>query len=343
MADALDGQRRLVREVHHRVKNNLQVVASLLNIHGRTAETPEARAAYGAISRRVGALSIVHRNHFAEMEENRGIALRPLISELAAELRAGAPESARGLAIDLDLESVNTTQDVAVAVAFLVTEIIEFAMLRRADGTGRDVASPDQRADGASCRSAAPSLSPKKRTIRKRCSSSGSSPAWPSSCARPWNESSAATAWICLSFQHLEANRRSLRRRRKKVLRTSEPPPKTRRYCVRIVTFCPPALTIHLNGPGTANPPPPGGASGPSFVWAPLPTAVEVAAAVVPVQHAAQRANGSAGSPGWRTRKARRAAPAATASRPRPAASAPPKPRLRQRSRIAATVRAARA
>src|SRR5207237_3574075 len=120
---------RLVREVHHRVKNNLQVVASLLNIHGRNAETPDARAAYAGISRRVGALSIVHRNHFADMEENRGISLRPLVTELAAKLRAGGPETARGLAIDLEIDTVFTTQDVAVAVAFLVTEIIEYAML----------------------------------------------------------------------------------------------------------------------------------------------------------------------------------------------------------------------
>ena len=130
MADALEGQRRLVREVHHRVKNNLQVVASLINIHGRSAETPHARAAYGSISRRVGALAVVHRNHFAEMEENRGISLRPLLSELAAELRATAPESARSMRIELDLEGANTTQDVAVSVAFLITEIVEFAMLR---------------------------------------------------------------------------------------------------------------------------------------------------------------------------------------------------------------------
>jgi len=127
---ALEGQRRLVREVHHRVKNNLQVVASLLNIHGRSAGTSDARDAYVGISRRVGALSIVHRNHFAEMEENRGIALRPLVTELAAELRATAPETARGLRIDLELDSLNTTQDVAVAVAFLITEIIEFKQLR---------------------------------------------------------------------------------------------------------------------------------------------------------------------------------------------------------------------
>jgi two-component system, sensor histidine kinase PdtaS len=126
---ALEGQRRLVREVHHRVKNNLQVVASLLNIHGRSAGTVEARAAYAGISRRVGALSIVHRNHFAEMEENRGIAVRPLVTELAAELRASAPDEARGVSIELDLDSLYTTQDVAVAIAFLITEVIEFAML----------------------------------------------------------------------------------------------------------------------------------------------------------------------------------------------------------------------
>src|SRR6202008_3819317 len=126
---ALEGQRRLVREVHHRGKNNLQVIDSLLNTRGRSPGTLDAQAAYAGISRRVGALSIVHRNHFAEMEENRGISLRPLISELAAELRAGAPDTARGLVIDLELDTAYTTQDVAVAVSFLVTEIVEFSML----------------------------------------------------------------------------------------------------------------------------------------------------------------------------------------------------------------------
>ncbi|HXG81728.1 MAG TPA: sensor histidine kinase [Sphingomicrobium sp.] len=129
--EALEGQRRLVREVHHRVKNNLQVVASLLSIHGRSAAGPEAKAAYSSIGRRVDALSVVHRHHYAEMEENRGIALRPLLTELAADLRSSAPNEARGMRFDLALDSPNTTQDVAVAAAFLVTEIVEFAMLRQ--------------------------------------------------------------------------------------------------------------------------------------------------------------------------------------------------------------------
>ena len=79
---AIERQTRLVREVHHRVKNNLQVVASLLNLHARGAASEEVGAAYASIQRRVDALAVVHRNHFAELEENRGVALRSLISEL---------------------------------------------------------------------------------------------------------------------------------------------------------------------------------------------------------------------------------------------------------------------
>jgi len=126
---AVERQKRLVREVHHRVKNNLQVVASLLNLHSRGSKNEDIAAAYASIQRRVDALAVVHRNHYAELEENRGVALRPLISELASNLRATAPADAIGMQIRLDVAPVHTTQDVAVSVAFLVTEISEYGML----------------------------------------------------------------------------------------------------------------------------------------------------------------------------------------------------------------------
>jgi two-component sensor histidine kinase len=126
---AVARQTRLVREVHHRVKNNLQVVASLLNLHARGATGEESAAAYASIQRRVDALAVVHRNHFAELEENRGVALKPLISEIAANLRATAPPVAAGMQIRLDVGPFSVTQDVAVSVAFLITEIAEFGML----------------------------------------------------------------------------------------------------------------------------------------------------------------------------------------------------------------------
>jgi two-component sensor histidine kinase len=125
---AVERQKRLVREVHHRVKNNLQVVASLLNLHARGATNEDVAAAYASIQRRVDALAVVHRNHYAELEENRGVALKSLIPELGANLRATAPASATSMQIRLNVEALNVTQDVAVSVAFLVTEIVEFAM-----------------------------------------------------------------------------------------------------------------------------------------------------------------------------------------------------------------------
>lgn len=126
---AVERQKRLVREVHHRVKNNLQVVASLLNLHSRGSASEEAAAAYASIQRRVDALAVVHRNHYAELEENRGVALKALISELAANLRATAPASAVDMQIRLAVGAYHVTQDVAVSVAFLITEIVEYGML----------------------------------------------------------------------------------------------------------------------------------------------------------------------------------------------------------------------
>jgi two-component sensor histidine kinase len=128
LAEAVVRQTKLTREVHHRVKNNLQVISSLINFHARGAPSPDATAAYASIQRRVDALAVVHRNHFAEMEDNRGLNLRAVIGELASNIRATAPEGATSLAIALDVDPYLVNQDVAVAVAFLVTETIELAM-----------------------------------------------------------------------------------------------------------------------------------------------------------------------------------------------------------------------
>jgi two-component sensor histidine kinase len=128
LAEGLVRQTKLTREVHHRVKNNLQVIASLINFHARSAKSEEASEAYASIQRRVDALAVVHRNHYAELEENRGLDLRSVIGELAANIRATAPERAQGMGVTLDLTPVLANQDVAIAVAFLLTEIVELAM-----------------------------------------------------------------------------------------------------------------------------------------------------------------------------------------------------------------------
>ncbi|THD37709.1 MAG: histidine kinase [Sphingomonas sp.] len=127
LAEGLVRQTKLTREVHHRVKNNLQVISSLINLHSRGAKAEEAARAYSSIQRRVDALSVVHRHHFAEMEDHRGVSLRAVIGELASNIRATSPEGSR-LGILLEVEPYLVSQDTAIAIAFLLTEIIELAI-----------------------------------------------------------------------------------------------------------------------------------------------------------------------------------------------------------------------
>lgn len=126
---ALTNQVRLTREVHHRVKNNLQVIASLISLHARDATTPEAADAYASIQRRVDALAIVHRNHYAELEANKGIDARSLLSELVANFRANARAGGETPAITLAAIPIHIDQDTATPLAFLFTELAEASLL----------------------------------------------------------------------------------------------------------------------------------------------------------------------------------------------------------------------
>ncbi|MEM8696255.1 MAG: sensor histidine kinase [Pseudomonadota bacterium] len=128
LAVGLAEQTRLTREVHHRVKNNLQIIASLLSLHARAAKSDDSAAAYASIQRRVDALAIVQRNLFAELHKDAGLALRPVIAELASGLQQSAPPTAE-LGIAIDVDDVRVGQDIAAPVAFLVTELVELAML----------------------------------------------------------------------------------------------------------------------------------------------------------------------------------------------------------------------
>lgn len=158
LAEGLVRQTRLTREVHHRVKNNLQVIASLINFHARSAKNAEATEAYASIQRRVDALAVVHRHHYAEMEENRGLDLRAVVGELAANIRATAPDRAASLGITLEIEPLLANQDVAIAIAFLITELVELAMSCNPAAQIRITMKGNEAGDRATMRVSSPAL-----------------------------------------------------------------------------------------------------------------------------------------------------------------------------------------
>ncbi len=127
MRSALDEQRRLTREVHHRVKNNLQIVASLLSIQARDTTDVAVGRAYSAVQARVGALALVHRWMYDD-ESARGVDLRALATDLCASLEQAVAAS-EGVAprISCDVARFTVAQDTAVPLAFLITELVTLA------------------------------------------------------------------------------------------------------------------------------------------------------------------------------------------------------------------------
>ena len=131
---SLNDQVRLTREVHHRVKNNLQVIASLISLHARGAPSPDAQAAYVGIQRRVDALAVVHRNHYAELESCAGIELKQLLGELASNFRASVGQGhgqggVNAPQVTVAADPIVVAQDIAMPLAFLFTEIAEIALV----------------------------------------------------------------------------------------------------------------------------------------------------------------------------------------------------------------------
>ena len=129
LAAGLEAQRALTREVHHRVKNNLQIIASLISLHSRDARGEGEAAAYKGIQRRVDALAVVHRHLHADTEESGGIAIGTMLGELSVGLRHSLASEHGPVNLTIAVDPAQASQDVALPVAFFVTELVELACL----------------------------------------------------------------------------------------------------------------------------------------------------------------------------------------------------------------------
>lgn len=111
----------LLREVHHRVKNNLQLIASILNMQLRTTRSEETREAMKTVQDRVLSLATIHRELYqtSGLTDIRADELLPRIARHI--LRIGTlPE--RPFDLDLKIDDLRLTPDQAVPLALFLTE-----------------------------------------------------------------------------------------------------------------------------------------------------------------------------------------------------------------------------
>ena len=128
LTSALHQRDLLMAEIHHRVKNNLQVVASLLNLQADRLRSQAARTEFAVARDRVQALATLHRHLYLHQTFER-ISMRPFLEELSRQLGdalGAGPDS--GVAIEIDAEDVEMGSDQAISLALLLTEAVSNAM-----------------------------------------------------------------------------------------------------------------------------------------------------------------------------------------------------------------------
>jgi two-component system, sensor histidine kinase PdtaS len=127
LENAVHQKEVLLRELHHRVKNNLQLIASILNMQVRQARSPEAKWLMKGVRDRVMSLATIHRGLY-QTSGLTDIRADELLSDISRQLVNMATGPGRRLTIRQELEPVRLTPDQAVPLSLFLTEALTNAM-----------------------------------------------------------------------------------------------------------------------------------------------------------------------------------------------------------------------
>ena len=116
----------LLKEVHHRVKNNLQLISSIINMQVRQVASPEAVAALRQFQDRVTSLASVHRALYQEPSLTH-IRFDVLLGDLVSQVNAVGSAQYRPVEIDLELDPVTLLPDQTSPLAMVTTEALSNA------------------------------------------------------------------------------------------------------------------------------------------------------------------------------------------------------------------------
>jgi two-component sensor histidine kinase len=122
---ALDQKAALLQELDHRVKNNLQVVASLVLLKSRRVKDEAARGVLMNMAERIGALSTAHRLLYTDAGTT-WFDLREFLTDLSRDLMVPLDPSAFQLALDIDPVAISGSK--AAPLALLVNELVSNAI-----------------------------------------------------------------------------------------------------------------------------------------------------------------------------------------------------------------------
>ncbi len=123
LREALDYKAAAIREIHHRVKNNLQIVMSLLTLQASRLGTASERSALEQARARVNALALVH-NILHNVEDIELVDTRHLLPSLAHQLHDGMTDEDGNVSLQVDVQALQLPSEQATPLALFLVEAL---------------------------------------------------------------------------------------------------------------------------------------------------------------------------------------------------------------------------
>ncbi|MDD1685865.1 PAS domain S-box protein [Methanoregula sp.] len=120
---SLDEKVLLLREIHHRVKNNLQIIISLTNLQMRTMDDPKMKQAMAETRNRVRAMSLVHEKLY-QSEDISSIDLAEYTRFLATQLFSFYGIDHRRVSLETDIGKIPLDINIAIPLGLIMNELI---------------------------------------------------------------------------------------------------------------------------------------------------------------------------------------------------------------------------
>ncbi|GGG49237.1 hypothetical protein GCM10011414_18830 [Croceivirga lutea] len=118
----------LLKEVHHRVKNNLQTVSSLLNMQSRTVEDQKIRTLIKSSQNRVVSMAIVHEMLYQRDQYLSKIAVKPYVQELSEYLKRSLKRDASKIQLTIAIPELVLGIDTVIPLGLIINEAVTNAL-----------------------------------------------------------------------------------------------------------------------------------------------------------------------------------------------------------------------
>jgi two-component sensor histidine kinase len=141
----------LIREINHRVKNNLQVMSSLIALQTELFRDDDDKKLMGETQRRIHTMAYLH-NLVYRSEDCSSIDLAAYVSEIAGSLTGSFGVRPEQVAVDLDLEKVPVSLATALPVGLIASELVSNSLKYAFPGLSSGTVSVGLRRDGDAVR-----------------------------------------------------------------------------------------------------------------------------------------------------------------------------------------------